>query len=46
MDKGENQIVLGENVKSAIITSNRFRGGKKIENNSKGNVQIGLNSDR
>ena len=46
MDKGEKQIVLGENVKSAIITSNQFRGGKKIENNSKGNVQIGLNTDR
>ena len=42
---GKKQIVLGENLKSAIITSNRMRGGISIENKSKGKVEIGLNVD-
>jgi len=46
MDRGEEQIVLGNNVRSAIITSNRLRGGKRIVNNSKGSVNIGLNSEQ
>ena len=39
------KIVLGENLKSAIITSNRMRSGINIENNSKGKVEIGFNVD-
>ncbi|GMW00890.1 MAG: hypothetical protein AMXMBFR84_20270 [Candidatus Hydrogenedentota bacterium] len=46
MAEGKAQIQLGENVQAAIITSNRLRGGAKIENLSKGDVQIGLNTER
>lgn len=45
MDAGLNQIALEEGVKAAVITSNRMRGGIKIENKSKGKVEIGLNVD-
>jgi len=38
------QIHLAPNVESAIIAMNRFRGGEHIKNESKGSVQIGLNS--
>ncbi|HOJ33107.1 MAG TPA: glycosyl hydrolase family 28-related protein [Candidatus Hydrogenedentes bacterium] len=44
MASGKKQIVLGENVKSAVITANRFRGGILIENKTSGDVQIGLNT--
>lgn len=44
MAAGKKQIVLGPNVNAAIITSNRFRGGAHLENNSQGDVQIGLNT--
>ena len=37
-------VELGKNVESAIIVANRFRATPKIENNSTGDVQIGLNS--
>ncbi|MDO8588460.1 MAG: glycosyl hydrolase family 28-related protein [Armatimonadota bacterium] len=37
------QIRLEEDVYSAAIVGNRLRGGAKITNNSKGDVQIGLN---
>jgi len=46
MNPTKPQILLGEGVDSAIITSNRLRGGAKITNNSKGDVQIGMNSGR
>jgi hypothetical protein len=46
MNPTKPQVLLGEGVDSAIITSNRLRGGVKITNNSKGDVQIGLNSGR
>lgn len=45
-EKAERQIVLGKELRSAVITANRFRGGKKIENHSEGEVQIGLNLTR
>lgn len=37
------QIRLGADVKSAAILGNRFRAGKNIENNSKGDVQLSAN---
>ena len=40
------QITLQEGVTSAVITSNRLRGGAKITNHSQGDVQIGLNAAR
>lgn len=46
MASGKKQIVLDENVKSAVITSNRFRGGIAIENKASGDVQIGLNTSQ
>jgi hypothetical protein len=46
VDAGKNQVELKEGVESAIITSNRFRGGEKIKNESKGDVQIGLNTKK
>jgi len=46
MQAGKNQISLGSNVKSAIIVANRLRGGNRITNQSKGSVQIGLNSEQ
>lgn len=39
------QIVLGPDSKAVVIMGNRFRGGTKIENKSRGKVQIGLNVD-
>jgi hypothetical protein len=44
MDEGKNQIYLGEKVDTAIIFANRLRGGEKIINESKGDVQIGFNT--
>jgi hypothetical protein len=38
------QVYLGENVRYAVITSNRFVGFSRIVNKAKGNVQIGLNA--
>jgi len=43
MEAGKKQIVLGEAVEAAVVSSNRFRGGQKIDNNASGDVQIGLN---
>ena len=37
-------IVLGPNVERAVITGNLFAGPAQIENASKNNIQIGLNS--
>lgn len=37
------QIQLGEDVSRAIIAENVFTGAERIENKSRGNVQIGLN---
>ena len=37
------QIELGKDVARAIITENIFTGRERIINQSKGNVQIGLN---
>jgi hypothetical protein len=45
-EKAKRQIVLGEHVQSAVIAANRFRGGAKIENRSRADVQIGLNAER
>ncbi len=39
------QITLGEGVATAVITGNRFSGEARIENRSKGDVQIGLNAE-
>jgi hypothetical protein len=44
MAAGKKQIVLRADVKSAIITSNRLRGGAQIENMASGDVQIAGNS--
>jgi len=44
MAPGKKQISLGDQVRAAIITSNRLRGGASIENNASGDVQIGLNA--
>ena len=43
MDADHQQIALGENSRATIIMGNRLRGGAKIENQSKGKVEIGLN---
>jgi len=43
MDSGAKQIILGENLKAGIIATNRMRGGVKVENKSKGKVEMGLN---
>lgn len=43
MDEGKKQITLGAGSKATIIMGNRFRGGMKIDNQSKGKVEIGLN---
>lgn len=43
MDDQHNQIYLGPKVESAVIMGNRLRGGSRITNESKGDVQIGLN---
>ncbi len=44
--EAKRQIVLGEKLDSAVITSSRLRGGAKIENHSHGDVQVGLNVGR
>ena len=44
MAAGKKQIALGPNLKAAIITSNRLRGGQAIENHSTGDVQIASNA--
>jgi hypothetical protein len=46
MDEGKKQIHLGRDVDAAMIFGNRLRGGAKITNASKGDVQIGLNTAR
>jgi len=46
MDEGKNQIYLGEKVETAVIFANRLRGGEKIANESKGDVQIGFNTKK
>ncbi len=38
-------ITLGDAVKHAVITGNVFTGKAQITNHSKGNIQIGLNSE-
>jgi hypothetical protein len=38
------QILLEKDVTSAIIVANRLRGGQKITNHCKDDVQIGLNT--
>ena len=38
-------IILGPNVERAVITGNLFAGPAQIENASKDNTQIGLNSE-
>ncbi len=45
VDKGKRHIELESNVHSASIIGNRFSGGEKIKNHSKGQVEIGLNID-
>jgi hypothetical protein len=42
--KALKHIVLGPNVERAVITGNLFDGPAHIENASRNNVQIGLNS--
>lgn len=42
MDAGKIQVVLDPGVKAAVIMGNRFRGGAKIVNHSKGSVQVDL----
>ena len=44
LDAGKQHISLGEGVESAIIMGNRFRSPARIDNKSKGDVQIGLNT--
>ena len=44
LDAGKQHISLGEGVESAIIMGNRFRSPARIDNRSKGDVQIGLNT--
>jgi hypothetical protein len=44
VDSGKKQIFIGGNVKGAIVMGNHLRGGAKVENRSKGSVEIGLNA--
>jgi len=46
LEEGKPQIRLGPEVVSAVITGNRLRGGAKITNESTGDVQMGLNTQR
>jgi len=46
MDEGKKQIRLGRDLEAAAIFGNQLRGGAKITNASKGDVQIGLNTSR
>ena len=41
----KNHIVLEKDVRAATILGNFFHGAMRLENQSKGNVQIGLNAD-
>jgi len=43
LNADKNQIVLGEKQQAAIIMGNLMRGGIKVENKSKGKVEMGLN---
>jgi len=45
MDDGKTQVALGANVFGAAIVGNNMRGGLKIDNKSKGKVEIGLNTE-
>ena len=45
MTEDKKQIVLGENVIAAVIMGNQMRGGIKVDNKSKGKVEMGLNVD-
>jgi hypothetical protein len=40
------QVRLGANVSRAVVAENVFAGPERITNESKGNVQIGLNADQ
>jgi hypothetical protein len=48
LDREESKIHadLGEELESAVIMGNQFRSKPRIENRSKGDVQIGLNATR
>ena len=39
------QVLLGPGVRRAVVAENVFTGTARIENHSRGNVQIGLNSE-
>ena len=43
MDGDHKQITLGPNSKATVVTGNRFRGGAKVDNQSKGKVEMGVN---
>jgi len=43
MEQGKAQITLGPELHAGIIMGNRFRGGQRVKNESKGEVQLGLN---
>ena len=43
-DKNKSHIELRSGVESAIVVGNRFRAPARIKNDSKGDVQIGLNT--
>jgi len=43
IDENKNQVTLEEGVQSAALFGNHFTGGAKIDNRSKGKVEIGLN---
>ena len=45
MARGKKQVALGPDVKAAIITSNRLRGGRSIENCSAGDVRVEANAE-
>lgn len=45
VESTKQQIRLGAKVKSAIITSNRLRGGAKIEPAARENIVIGMNAE-
>lgn len=45
MDTGKEHVYLGPNVQTAILAANRFRGKMSVVNESRGNVQMGLNAD-
>ncbi|MBP5738212.1 MAG: hypothetical protein J6X38_03935 [Abditibacteriota bacterium] len=46
MDKDKNYIKVGKNTDSAIITSNRFRGGEKVSVADGVEVQKGFNTNK